>query len=85
VGTLVEYHRRFLNFLAARAGSREIAEDLLQAAFVRGLERGGELRDSESAVAWFYRLLCNALIDFYRHRAAERRALERQTGEGRRP
>lgn len=78
VGTLVEHHRRFLNFLATRVGKREIAEDLLQAAFVRGFERGGELRDGESAVAWFYRLLRNALIDFYRHRDAERRALGRQ-------
>lgn len=78
LGTLVEHHRRFLNFLSARMPSREIAEDLLQAAFVRGLERGGELRDGESAVTWFYRLLRNALIDFYRHRAAEQRALERQ-------
>lgn len=74
----MEHHRRFLNFLAARVDSREIAEDLLQAAFVRGLERGGGLHDGESAVAWFYRLLRNALVDFYRHRAAEQRALERQ-------
>ena len=81
IDVLVERHRRFLQFLEPRVGSRAAAEELLQAAFVKAVERGGELRDAESAVAWFYRLLCNALIDFYRYRGAERRALDRQTAE----
>ena len=81
VEKLVEHHRRFLAFLEARVGSREAAEEILQAAFVKGVERGGALRDGESAVAWFYRLLRNALVDFYRHRDAERRALERHARE----
>ena len=76
VEVLVNRHRQFLSFLERRVGSRAAAEELLQAAYVKGLERGGGLRDGESAVAWFYRLLRNALIDFYRHREAERRALE---------
>jgi RNA polymerase sigma-70 factor (ECF subfamily) len=78
---LVDEHRRFLAFLEPRVGSRAAAEEVLQAAFVKGLERGGALRDAESAVAWFYRLLRNALVDFYRHRDAERRALERHAAE----
>lgn len=39
--TLVGHHRRFLDFLERRVGSRAVAEELLQAAFVKGLERGG--------------------------------------------
>jgi len=81
VSTLVKHHRRFLDFLAPRVGSREVAEDLLQAAFVRALERASELRDGESAVAWFYRLLRNAIVDFYRHRAVEQRARGRDAVE----
>src|SRR5688572_4808056 len=73
---LVDSHRQFLNFLQKRVESREAAEDILQAAFVRGLERGAEVRDEENAVAWFYRVLRNATIDYYRHRAATERALE---------
>jgi RNA polymerase sigma-70 factor (ECF subfamily) len=73
----VENHARFLGFLERRVGSREDAEDILQSAFVRGLERGAALRDEESATAWFYRLLRNALVDHYRRRAAEKRALAR--------
>ncbi len=77
VRVLVENHRRFLAFLERRVGSREAAEDILQEAFVRGLERGGQLRDPESAVAWFYRVLRNAIADHWRRRGAERRAVER--------
>jgi RNA polymerase sigma-70 factor (ECF subfamily) len=76
VETLVAQHARFLRFLEPRAGSRAAAEELLQAAFVKALERGDELRAHESAVAWFYRLLRNALVDSYRRRDAERRAVE---------
>ena len=73
---LVDSHRQFLAFLEARVESREVAEDILQSAFVRCLERGAEVRDEESAVAWFYRVLRNAVIDHYRHRAATGRAHE---------
>src|SRR5687768_16097101 len=81
VQTLVEQHRRFLGFLERRVADRTTAEDLLQAAFVKSLERGAELRDDESATAWFYRLLRNALVDHYRRRDAERRAVDRHSAE----
>jgi RNA polymerase sigma-70 factor (ECF subfamily) len=77
VRVLVDNHVRFLGFLERRVGSREAAEDILQQAYVRGLERGGALREHESAVAWFYRLLRNAVVDHHRRRGAERRAIER--------
>jgi len=73
---LVESHRQFLSFVERRVESRAVAEDILQSAFVRGLELGGEVRDEESAVAWFYRVLRNAVVDHYRHRASTERALE---------
>ena len=73
---LVDNHRKFLAFLERRVGSREVAEDILQEAFVRGVERGDSIRDEESATAWFYRMLRNALVDHYRKRGAEVRALE---------
>jgi RNA polymerase sigma factor (sigma-70 family) len=81
VARLVAAHRDFLKFLEARLPNRTIAEEILQAAFTRTLEKGGAIRDEENAVAWFYRLLRNALIDHYRHHAAETRALEQQAAE----
>jgi RNA polymerase sigma-70 factor (ECF subfamily) len=73
---LAENHDRFLRFLERRVGGREPAEEILQDAFVRGLSHADALQSSESAVAWFYRLLRNALVDHHRRRARERRVLE---------
>jgi RNA polymerase sigma-70 factor (ECF subfamily) len=75
VETLVSNHRQFLAFLEKRVGSREIAEDILQEAFVRGLD-SKSLGSADSATAWFYRALRNATVDHYRRRDAESRALE---------
>jgi RNA polymerase sigma-70 factor (ECF subfamily) len=77
VAALAAARDRFLGFLERRVGRRDVAEELLQEAFVRSLERQYELRDEASAVAWFYRSLRNAVVDHYRRRGAEARALER--------
>jgi RNA polymerase sigma-70 factor (ECF subfamily) len=70
-------HRRaeFLSFLQRRIGSAGAAEDVLQDALARAVERGGTIRASESAAAWFYRLLRNAIVDHARRRRAADRLL----------
>jgi RNA polymerase sigma-70 factor (ECF subfamily) len=72
---LAANHRQFLAFLERRLGSRADAEDLLQDAFVTGLARGHQVNDPESAIPWFYRVLRNALTDWYRRRGTEDHAL----------
>ncbi|XXF77136.1 RNA polymerase sigma factor [Myxococcaceae bacterium GXIMD 01537] len=81
LATLVKHHREFLAFLTPRVGGAEAAREVLQAAFVKGLERGDSLREEERAVAWFYRLLRNALVDAHRHAERETRALKSQAAE----
>lgn len=75
VDALVAHHRRFLSYLQRRVGDRALAEDLLQDAFVRAIDRAPELSD-DGAVPWVYRVLRNAVIDRYRRHGAESRALE---------
>jgi RNA polymerase sigma factor (sigma-70 family) len=72
---LVENHREFLGFLERRLGRRDLAEDILQEAFARGLEKLETLRDEESVVPWFYRTLRNATVDYYRRTKSADRAL----------
>jgi RNA polymerase sigma-70 factor (ECF subfamily) len=76
VALLVDGHRDFLRFLERRGVGRTVAEDILQEAFVRSLERVEELRGEETVVAWFYRVLRNAVIDHYRRQGASGRALD---------
>lgn len=81
VRALVAHKEQFLRFLERRTGSREVAEEVLQAAFVKGLERGETIRATESTVAWAYRMLRNALVDRHRRRDAEARAMVRYAEE----
>jgi RNA polymerase sigma-70 factor (ECF subfamily) len=85
VGVLVAHHARFLAFLKPRVGSADAAEEILQAAFVKGLEKQATIREGESAVGWFYRLLRNAVVDHYRRNGAARRGHERFVAENPEP
>jgi RNA polymerase sigma factor (sigma-70 family) len=71
----VAKHRDFLAFLERRVGSRAIAEDILQEAFVRGMGRV-DGSNEESVIAWFYRTLRNAAIDHHRRHKTAGKALE---------
>lgn len=77
ISELVRSRDAFVRFVRPRVESDAAAEEIVQSAFLRGLEHGGELRADESATAWFYRILRNAIIDHYRRRDAAGRAHER--------
>ena len=74
VAALVANHRAFLAFVQRRVGDRAAAEEILQAAFVRSLDKLDTVRDT--AVGWFYRVLRNAIVDHQRRGAVAARRLE---------
>jgi RNA polymerase sigma factor (sigma-70 family) len=80
VETLLADRARFLAFVAKRVGP-DHAEDVLQGAVVRALAHVGDVRDDERVVAWFYRILRNAVADHWRERAASRRIDEALAAE----
>jgi RNA polymerase sigma factor (sigma-70 family) len=77
IANLILERKRFLQFVRRRVDSTDTAEDIIQSAYTRAIEQASTLRSEESGVAWFYRILRNAVIDHYRQHAAEDRALER--------
>ena len=73
VRVLTANHRRFLGFLERRVRRRDLAEELLQEAFTRGIARGAR---SAMTSRWWPgsdRLLRNVMIDHLRSQAAEDR------------
>ena len=76
---LVANHRDFLRFVERRIGSRALAEEIVQDAFVKSLDRGDEIRDS--VVGWFYRVLRNAVIDHQRRQTVADRRLDQFAAE----
>lgn len=87
VAKLVENHRAFLAFVERRVGDRDLAEEILQAALVKNLDKTDTVR--ESAVGWFYTVLRHAIVDHRRRAASADKRLEsyaadvRVTEEGR--
>ena len=67
VKALVENHRAFLAFVQRRVGSRDVAEEILQSAFAKNVDKLDTVR--ETAVGWFYRVLRNAIIDYRRRKS----------------
>jgi RNA polymerase sigma factor (sigma-70 family) len=76
VAILLENHRAFLRYLERRTGDRELAEDILQDAFAKVMDRPEQAPSDEGVVPWFYRTLRNAAIDQFRRRGAATRAVE---------
>jgi RNA polymerase sigma factor (sigma-70 family) len=71
---LLENHRAFLRYLERRVGDRALAEDILQEAFTKLVERPEQAPTDEGVVPWFYRTLRNATVDQFRRRGAATRA-----------
>lgn len=81
IATLVAHRNAFKAFLASRIGNEADAEDLLQNGLVRALSRADEVKDGEKAVAWFYQLLRNVIIDHLRSRNATAKRDDRWAAE----
>lgn len=74
--TLLGQREAFIGFLRKQGSDLAQAEDLLQAALLRGLEPWTHLPPEDRLVAWFYRVLHNAVIDQFRRDSVASRALE---------
>jgi RNA polymerase sigma-70 factor (ECF subfamily) len=74
VKSLVENHRAFLAFVQRRVGNSDVAEEILQNAFVKNVEKLDTVR--ETAVGWFYRVLRNAIIDYRRRKTVSDKRFE---------
>ncbi len=64
--TLAQSRPQFVAFVHKRVGALHDAEDIVNAAFVKATSAVDKLRSASDARAWFYRVLRNAVIDFYR-------------------
>ncbi len=81
LAALLASRREFVAFVQRRVGDAELAEDLVQDAFVKGLRRGGQLRQAESVRAWFFRILRRAIVDRARRERVVAATLDRAAAE----
>lgn len=65
--TLLASRASMLGYIRSKIADPDLAEDILQESMLKALSAPG-LRDEEKIVPWFYRIVNNAITDFYRHR-----------------
>jgi RNA polymerase sigma factor (sigma-70 family) len=65
-----------LGYIRKKVSDPEAAEDILQESLAKALRSSDQLRDDQSMVGWLYRIINNTIIDHYRHRAVETKAME---------
>ena len=70
---LLEHGSAFRAFLRRRVGDEALVDDLLQQSMIRSVQSHHSVRNNESVVAWFYKILRHTLIDYYRSNATEAR------------
>ena len=72
---------QFTAFVRRRIADPELAADVVQDSLLKALKSADQIHENESAVAWFYKILRNAIIDVYRHRDVSDRAIEQLTAD----
>lgn len=63
----------FRAFIRRRVADDAVTEDLLQHSFMRAVAQHHGLKQRDTVVGWFYRILRHAVVDYYRASAADGR------------
>ncbi|MBL7988693.1 MAG: sigma-70 family RNA polymerase sigma factor [Chlorobi bacterium] len=73
---LVNGRQATLRYIRSKISDPEMAEDILQDSLVKVLRTIPDLRDEERLIPWFHRIINNAIIDYYRHKAVQGKYIE---------
>lgn len=79
--TLLIHQQKLLSFLEARVPSKEIAQDLLQAALLKVLDHPDKLPAEKHLLPWFYQVLRNSVIDSYRRQHTQKQSVKQYETE----
>lgn len=81
LSTLLDAREQFVRFLTSQIRNRAEAEDLVQASLLKVIQTTAQPDSADSSVAWFYRVIRNALADHHRAHQSQLRATERHARE----
>ncbi len=73
---ILERESEFHAFLQRRVPDNALAKDLLQQSFLRAVQQQHQVRNPDQIVSWFYRILRNTIVDYYRTRDSHNRKVE---------
>ena len=76
ISSLLPHREKLLAYITGKVSSPDHAEDILQDSLLKALRAAPDLREGEKLVPWFYRILNNSIIDFYRRKGTAAKHLE---------
>lgn len=79
---LLPFHAQIQRHILAMVRNQAEAEELTQDTYARALERIGQLRDPQAALAWLYRIATNVALDRLRQRRPSTIPLDTVTPTG---
>lgn len=68
-----QFHKVLHGFILARVGNTDDAADILQEVFIKIAAKLGTLADSERLKSWIFSIARNAIIDYYRKNAGNKK------------
>lgn len=74
---LLAHRDTLLGFIRSKVSDPQAAEDILHDSLIKAMGALDQLDDEEKLVAWFYRIVRNAIIDRQRSRQTEEKYLEK--------
>lgn len=79
--TLLAHREELLGFIRSKVSDAQAAEDILHDSLIKVMGSRSQLEDEDKLVAWFYRIVRNAIIDRYRREQTEEKYLEQYARE----
>lgn len=76
IDALLKNRSEFQKYLSRRLDSPTIAEEILQQSFLKAVEHEAEIENPENILPWFYRVLRNSLIDYFRSRSVDSKKVQ---------
>jgi RNA polymerase sigma factor (sigma-70 family) len=78
---VLDNRNALLGYIRRKVSDPDLAEDILQDSLLKAIRSAPELREEMKLLPWFYRIVNNAITDYYRHRAIVPKYLEQYAGE----
>ncbi len=60
--------KSFVSYLESKVKNREVAEDIFQTSILKALKNSHNLKDEQSVMPWFYQILKNSVMDYFREK-----------------
>lgn len=78
---LFPHRDKLLSFIQSKVSDPELAEDILQDSMLKAIQGLPNLDNDDKILSWFYQIVRNRIIDYYRRSGTESKKMEEYAQE----